>query len=463
MDKLLKTQYQSNKSDFITLFLPGFPGEYKDRPLFDDLKSYGSDIYSLIYPGTYDENGAFSVDSAIIATKEALHTLRKLKKPILIVAYSFSTLFVSECVEQEDNVLGILFFSPITNLKNCIREDFKKTLHGIKEINGKAFKIDLPLMESFIDKFSESSYLSDMKQLMALNIPLVFFIGSQDRNVKTEEVYSLLSKEKGSQTLIYRIPEGEHGLDTLYNANYVRKAVLSLILCNNIKKHFTKTSGVYLWGSTLNYPLDSDRSDLDMIVIGEEFSYDSIVKLNELKSQFERLAKVKIDLVFNSQKEISSKKIIRRNRGALYVYEMGWDYFPLFKNIPTPKSPFSRIKKDVLSMYYSSIYHARKSILNYDFQSEARILNIKNFIYNCRNYLYLEGVKRPTLEQAKNLFKEKNIDVYKALQECILIKTRNYEGLKKDFDVKLMRLLENLFSEHVASSNKDWYFEEDSK
>jgi hypothetical protein len=229
MDKFLRTQYQSGNSSYIALFLPGFPGEYKDRRLFDDLKSYGFDIFSLVYPGTYDEEGTFSIASAISATKRALSFLRNLKKPILIVSYSFSTLFVSECFEMADDILGVLYFSPITDLESCIREDFIQTLKGIKEINGQKFNIDLPEFEKFIGESDNKSFGRKLEQLGESKIPLFFFIGECDRNVKTADVYRTLAGVKNPYKIIHKVTEGEHGLDTLYRSDYVKKAVLGLI------------------------------------------------------------------------------------------------------------------------------------------------------------------------------------------------------------------------------------------
>lgn len=110
-------------------------------------------------------------------------------------------------------------------------------------------------------------------------------------------------------------------------------------------------------------------------------------------------------------------------------------------------------------MYYSSIYHARKSILNYDFQSDQRKLNIKNFIYNCRNYLYLERGKNPSLEQALCVLRKKNKEVARALEECIELKKSNYAGLTQNFDIKILRLSEDLFAEYVNALKNEWFFE----
>lgn len=185
--------------------------------------------------------------------------------------------------------------------------------------------------------------------------------------------------------------------------------------------------------------------------------------INNLKSKYEVLAKVKIDLVYNSIKEINSKKIIRRNRGILFTHEIKVDYFPLFKNFKIKNSNSKSLSKDILSMYYSSIYYARKTILNYDYKSDERKLNIKNFIYNCKNYLYFEGFNASTVNDALKFFKEHNLSIFNALQNSIEIKKSNYEALPENYDTKLVKLTEKLFSKHLHKAKNDWYFEDAQK
>jgi hypothetical protein len=460
MENLLKKNFQGEDSSFITLFLPGVPGGYKDRPLFEDLKAYHSDIYSLVYPGTYGKAGEFSIQSSIAAVKAALKSLRELNKPILIVAYSFSTMFLADCLEQGDDLLGVLFFSPITDLNKCIHEDFSQVLRELRFSEDQALRADLQSLDQFIKNYSEEEYCNSLKKLGDYGFPLVFMMGDEDKTVRTEYVYRLVDEVKIPQKIIYKIKGGEHKLDTLYAANYVKKVVLSLVLTNLIRKSVTHISGVFLWGSTMNYWLDSPVSDLDMILIGEGFSYKELAEINSLKSEYEQLSKIKIDFVYNSLKEIASEKIIRRNRGILFSYEIENDYFPLYKNFELPQISFESLKKDVLSMYYSSVYHARKTILNYDFQSENRRLNIKNFIYNCRNYLYLEGFQNPTLDDTLKFLNSRNEQAARALEKCIELKKVNYQGLEKDFDLNLLEILESLFSSKVKAGENEWYFEE---
>ncbi len=396
---------------------PGNIGEYKDRPLFDDLKSYNSDVYSLVYPGTYSEAGEFSLTNVTKAVKHALNDLKVFNKPILLVCYSFSTLFVAQCINKNDNVMSVLVFSPITDLKTSINEDFIETLNTIKTANPDVFNINIESFERQLNKPADEIHYKSFNKLNSLKVPVFFFLGGKDSNVKVKQVYQQINQLRIDQKLVYLVKEGEHRLDTLYSVNYVKKAILAVIVSFELRRMSNKILGVFLWGSTLNSELESESSDLDLIIIGDGFSYRVLERINNLKSKYEALSKVKIDLVYNSIKEIDSKKIIRRNRGILFTHELSSDYFPLFKN----------------------------------------------FIYNCKNYLYLEGFELPRLKDALALFKTKDVEVFNALEKSIALKKNNYEGLSKDFDIEVVSLTERLFSGYVSKTKNDWFFEESGK
>lgn len=246
MDKLLKLRHKSENSDFISLFLPGFPGEYKDRPLFDDLKSYNSDIYSLTYPGTYSESGEFSLTSVMNAVKECLAVFRPLNKPILLISYSFSTLFISECIDKKDDIIGLLLFSPITDLKNSIYEDFINTLNELQNANTDSFNINIESFNRYIADSIDHNYLNRFLKLKILQIPMFFFLGEKDQGVKIDKVFAKINALELQQKLIFKVKEGEHALNTLYDDKFVKRAVLSIVFSYKLRKTLHNILGVFL-------------------------------------------------------------------------------------------------------------------------------------------------------------------------------------------------------------------------
>lgn len=461
MDKLLKQRFKPQNADFITLFLPGFPGEYKDRPLMEDLKLFNSAIFSITYPGTYGEQGTFSIQNSIDAVKNAIKNLKSLNLPILIVCYSFSSLLIANCVTDSDPLIGILIFSPVVDLNKSIKDDFITLLKDIQTKNQNLFNVDLESFVAYIETSDQDSYLKSFNELNSLSVPVCFFLGNNDPGVNISYVYQQIQSIQINRKIIFRIINGEHQLDTLYKPNYAKRLLLSLIFSLKLKTLSTNIKGVYLWGSTLNYELSHKDSDLDMIIIGEQMSYAFLSQINSLKTKFEEASGVKIDLIFNTLKEINSGKVIRRNRGLLFTYELNSQYLNLFGNIQINHIKTQELLNDILLMVYSSIYHARKTILNNTINSESRLCNIKNFIYNCYNFLYTVGYQSFNLQDCLNFFEKNNTDIYMALQKCLKLKVNNYQNIDTDFDLYLMKLTEKLFEKYINNNQNSWFIEAD--
>ena len=72
--KYLGTKHYSPASKFNTLFLPGFPGSYRERPFTKDLRKMGFNIYTISYPGIHC-SGVFSPREIVNKIEKAINVL----------------------------------------------------------------------------------------------------------------------------------------------------------------------------------------------------------------------------------------------------------------------------------------------------------------------------------------------------------------------------------------------------
>jgi len=445
-------QHKSNKSRYVALFLPGFPGEYRERELTNDLVKLGFDIYSVKYPGTYDAKGVFSPASVTKSIKTSLNKLKQQNKPILMITYSFSTYFVLDCLNSNSNFLGVIFFSPILDLKLSISNDFLK--HLTEYDTNKKFNIDYKGFSDFIASSSIDyleKYKGKLKKVTKNRYPLIFAIGNDDKGIKVNMVKTFLNsyrKKHGFNKLfVMDIDNTHHKLDSLYKNHHIYKFIAGIVFSNKVEEKYPDIN-IYTWGALLNYKYSNEKSDIDMILIDKEFSLSDYVFLNKLVNQFNSKFSVTVDIIVNTHKELQSKERIRSNRGPSFIHELQYYYFPLLVNDKLKLSSTTKkdIQKDALRANYLNIYISKKALLNYPPGSTASNWIMKIFIIGCYYHQYLLGNLYPDQNNIEDYYKKTDKLTYNQILKIKEIKKNNYKGVTLGLLKKLVINHQKLFS-----------------
>jgi len=208
-------------STSISLFIPGFPGGYRERPLFDDMRALNSDIYTVVYPGTTANDGILCPDSVVNSIESAIKTLQKISKPLYIFAYSFGTLFLIKSKINVENIVGVFLFSPIFDLKFCLTGLFADELN---QLDQSLFTVDTA---SFISKHTSENaawneYIVSLQNWIHPTIRLIFAIGKYDTVVNQQHVFSLLEQyfnRLSTNNYPLYLCDGDHKLDSIYQSN----------------------------------------------------------------------------------------------------------------------------------------------------------------------------------------------------------------------------------------------------
>ncbi len=447
MNSLVKKQYINKKAKFNAIFFPGFPGEYKDRPLMEDLKKLNFNIYSIVYPGTYGSRGIFSPRSVDKLVKNITTSFNKLNKPVLLVTYSFSTYIILSEIPKFKRLMGILLFSPILDLHQSIKPNFVKDLQEIGKSDG--FKIDVSSWKRYItekDNTYQETYKSWLKNNQN-NIPLIFVIGGKDPVIKRQVVNKFLdgyTEGINCNTLMkIEVPKGVHKLDSLYEDKTIYKLLVAITISFKLANKYPNMN-FYLWGSTLNYRYSNLDSDIDMILVGDSFSFDDYVYINRFGIQYEKDYGIAMNLSPITYKELDSEERIRSNRGPTFIHEIKYYYLPLKISRKISLRNFSGevLKNDAIFANDSNIYKSKKGIAHATSEAKAFKYVIKHFLFGAIFYQYTKNNLYPNQNFIEQYYKLSNPYVYK-----ILNKIRKMKSGTGSFPISFVRKVLNLHEE----------------
>jgi hypothetical protein len=447
-NKNLKLQHIKRGNKYNTLFLPGLPGDYRDRPFTNDLKLLGSNIYSVVYPGTYGMPGKLSVETTTQSIVDALNELSIQKKPIIVVGYSYSTMLIPESIKGMDNIIFILNFSPIFDLNNSINEDFKETCKWLDRQDG--FNLDFASFNTHIDSASIiDDYIGSIENIISEEkIPLIYSVGNKDNVLKHDYVIgklnSLNSNNRLNRIFLYEVEDGVHKLDSIYN-NSLRRLLFAFIFSHEIGNIFPECS-CYAWGSTLNYRYASDVSDIDIAIIGKYFSYSDYTVINKLIKKYSEKYNVTIDVIVNTFAEMNTSSKIRSNRGPSFIHEIKYHYPLLRKGLDYKTADISRkdLIEDARNANDTNLYKSKKALLNYPPGSSSSNWIIKDFIYGTYYKQYLLGNMYPNQNHIEDYYKESMPEIYSALKTIIMSKKNNFKDVDLAFLKKVLELHESL-------------------
>lgn len=225
-------KHYKNANTFNTLFLPGLPGPYKERPLIADLTVLGSNVYTIVYPGTYDVRGEVSPHSMMQSIKAAVAELNTTGMPLLSIAYSFSTQYALQAAALVEDPLGFIFFSPTIDLRYDSVEDFYSVTARLNELD--YIHVDAEKF-TFAKTWNAAvaSYYKKLDILSKRNVPTVFICGEKDPALRSDMIAQALEEYQRTRRSInidvMNIPAAGHNIDELYGHEEAKSLVLSTV------------------------------------------------------------------------------------------------------------------------------------------------------------------------------------------------------------------------------------------
>lgn len=414
------------------LFLPGMPGAVKEFGFFEDIKETGGKIHWLQYSGTYNNRTGvnFSLESSAKDIVDVLKALSKENLPILVVAYSYSTVLL-KLVEFSDYPLicGMALFSPIRGLdSDSIEEDFNGTISNLIESGD--IVADRDQWRNDIIQKSSSDYGKFLKKLSGYNFPVMIAFSLEDKVIKADrlskEIADFRQDSSYNRLLVFECSEGYHRLDSYYNdkiGNFFRAIEIELDLMELLDSEIY----VYLWGSSLNYNYSGQGSDIDLLIFHEDY----LVKYKELNSYVEEYNKthhITFDLSINNKSDLVSKKIFRYNRGPVAIHELKYAYFPLRQATEMIDLTWSDIVSDAYNASLILSGESKKILSKCDIKSE-RVKKIIKYSITVFTYLqYVRGLKNLDLNHVEECLYETD-PFYQNIKRSIELKKANYEGM----------------------------------
>lgn len=217
---------------FLAVFLPGMPGAKKEFRIFDDIRSRGGEIKWLTYTGTYDniDSGIFSVSQAKKDIKTLLEKLADEHKnvPILLMAYSFSTILLNEIDLSKYNIISVVLFSPVKGFDDTSinGENFIDTLRELKENN--FVNLNYATWHKTIAK-KAITFDNYLRKYLALKVPLAIAFSTKDNLIFPDKLAAAIHNIKTAETqnAIFALarPFGFHKIDSYYDdtiADYIK-------------------------------------------------------------------------------------------------------------------------------------------------------------------------------------------------------------------------------------------------
>jgi len=450
----MKEKFYSKKNCYNVLFLPGFPGGYRERELTDDLKKLGFNIYTISYYEIQDKQ-TFGFESSVEQINKALGKLNNL--PLLIISYSYSTILVTKSMcKNMDNIMGIFFFSPIFDLKHSLQVDFLadlKIMIDKKEIIVNKNAFDLITQKNIITAIK--LYKKDIQLILKKHIPLIYIFGDRDVVIKTNLVKSVVNEiqkeqNKFNQIKILKTKYGNHKLDSLYkNIHY--KYIVALFAAYELKKALNRDCSIYARGSLINEQFFSDISDIDFVImINGNFDLNDRIKLNKFKYKLSQKLDTKIDVSIASTSEFGIIDDAISVRGATFFHEIENFYLPIIisKNIRIPKIDKQKIIAGAIKANLANIHKSERALLKYQPGTDDSNFIIKHFLIGCYYDQFCKGNLIFEQQDIKMLYK-KNSTTFKLLQKILEYKKANYTTITLEMLKKYLETHIQLYKEII--------------
>jgi predicted nucleotidyltransferase len=432
---LMKIINEPLEHKYNCLFLPGLPGQIKQLSVFDDITATGGKIHWLQYTGTYENRGGseFTLESSTSDVLAALEGLNKENLPIVIIAYSYSTVLIQRIdFSHYKSILAMALFSPIKGLDiRNIGEDFLNTIHtlsqsGVIDADEKHWQDDI-LKHSFPD------YDNVLKKLSQYDFPVMITYSLNDDVIKADELSRYITEFRldnpYNKLLVFEWLNGHHRLDSYYNVkigNYFRALEIELDLMKILDDHIF----IYFWGSSLNYNYSGEGSDIDLLVFYNGYIH-KYKELNNYVDTYNSKHDILFDLSINEKSDLMSKKIFRYNRGPVAIHELQYAYFPLRPATDMIELDWNDIVNDA---YGASVILCgeSKKILSKCSMSSDRVKKIIKYSITVFTYLqYIKGIRNLELNNVEKYLNATD-SYYPNVMRSIELKKYNYAGMTID-------------------------------
>lgn len=442
------------------LFMPGIPGRIKDFAIFDDLVTENINVYFHQYPGTHGSEGEFTIETAAESLHESISELNDKGLPLLLIAYSFSTLpmFTFDFTRYK-NIISLSFFSPIRGLdKNSIDENFIESLNAL--VQSDEYHIDENKWRKYLPNSRVKDIKKTLKKLTELNFPVTFAYSLNDNVIKAKVLDAELEKfrkKNGYGTfLVFSSNEGFHKLDSYYTV-IIGHYIKALVIKEDLLKLLGADTSVYYWGSSQIYDLFRNDSDIDLLAFKDGY-LDHYKDLNEYVQQYGKSHDIKFDLSINNKYDLLSNKIFRFNRGPVIIHGVQTVYFPLKRVEKTMKPKWKDVVRDGYRVNLINLLEARKIICKSDIKNERVKKIVKFYVMSILYLLYARGIKNVDMNKLTSYLKNDD-SLLPTLQKSISLFKNHFDGLSIEFLYECTTALEKVVQEQeniIHINSKDY-------
>lgn len=430
------------------LFMPGIPGRIKDFAIFDDLVKENINVYFHQYPGTHGNEGEFTIETATQSLHDSISELNDKGLPLLLIAYSFSTLpMFTFDFTQYKNIISLSFFSPIRGLdKNSIGEDFIASLKEL--VQSDEYHIDEQKWITYLPNSKVKDIQETLRKLTELEFPITFAYSLNDNVIKAKTLDTELEKFRkkyGYGTfLVFSSTEGFHKLDSYYTV-IIGHYIKALMIKEDLLKLLGGDTAVYYWGSSQIYDLFRNDSDIDLLAFKDGY-LDRYKDLNEYVQEYGKSHDIKFDLSINNKYDLLSNKIFRFNRGPVIIHGVQTAYFPLKKVEKTMKPKWKDVVRDGYRVNLINLLEAQKIICKSDIKSDRVKKMVKFYVMSILYLLYARGIKNVDMNKLPSYLKEDDL-LLPTLQKSITLFKSHFEGLSIEFLYECTMALEKVVKE----------------
>ncbi len=334
------------------LFLPGLPGPQKDYRLLSDIKKFEIAVDWFTYTGTYDlkDQGKFSPQQAIIDIEGELGRLEKQKKPYFIIAYSFSTWVIRQVdISGLKYCQSILLFSPILSLNAVdICTDFTELSQALDRAGDIA--IDNTGFEQVRKLGKVDDFSSWLGRTSRQKIPTFVFSSSQDESglsvEQIDKIKSNLCADESRYIRLFVENSATHKFDSYYDT-VARHTLWSVISISEYIKILPKDAKIYLWGSVVGIGSWSSSSDIDVLLINN-FRVEDYEHIAEIAKSVELVSGIHVGVSLNRPSDLERRDFVRRNRGAIFLYELAHDAIPFAGEVHIADISRDELKADAI-------------------------------------------------------------------------------------------------------------------
>ena len=436
------------------IFLPGVPGRKKDFIFMTGLRSKGLVVYEYRHPGLYDEAGEFSVSNTIENIELIFEDMEKLKRPFVVIAYSFSSLIIQKInISKYKYLRGVSLFSPVFGLgPDWIYEDFNQS---IKQLIADNNCRPASGMEAGLQELMQPRYCFDgLDKLVNTGVPLSLFYSKNDSAINIKRLGECLQQYKElygrGKIFTIEVDGGDHRIDSYY-CDSIKNVLLSFVAREQVVKLLGNDCHIFIWGSSqITDFFKNGHSDIDLYVLSDNY-LPLFSELSELQIQFKERFGIKLDLSVNNLSDLLSEKISRFNRGPILAHGVNQHFFSIDREkIKIDVDPYD-VKLDCHRATLINYRESEKKISRLNGSSEQARRFVKLFTISVFYLLHVRGVNNVDMNNLDRwLDDEKDKEIIDALNLSRIVLRGKQDKLATNEWLKILKTIELILAEEES-------------